>query len=474
MSLNRRSFIKSTMEGVAGMTLAGGAIKSAIAKPAQQSGFAWTDKMPINPDIDNMRVICMHDPKMAGDPSSSSYEAQNKVVDDQRVRENMDKMAMHLTGKRDPDEAWRTIFRSSKPWEESKVIIKLNCVESKMLARFSVVKKIVDVLIDFGVQPKNIVMFDGQGGMWKTYENSVDLKDSTKIRAVLSNSYSAVGGQANIKIPEITDGYAPGDLVNGVTDIIVNIAVNKGHDSPTFNVGMTTLCLKNHFGTFLNSGGFGGMYGGALTAMHLHSTKGLININKIPEIVGGNPVRQQLCIIDSLWAMKRGPSGSADSKPDRLIMGTFAGAVDYCCVKEIREKLMGVTNHQKQVIPQYLTAFGYKETDPEWVELTPDTVTIRKVNPKPSCDNIEFTLTGSSMRKSTLHFSVPRDNRENLKVRIVDLKGRMVREINGKPDAKSIHWDGRAANGNMVSPGSYAVSLSAGSYRETVQMTVLR
>lgn len=454
------------------MTLAGGGINSAIAKPAQ-SDFVWTDKMPINPDIDNMRVICMHDPKMAGDATSSSYDAQNKVVDDQRVRENMDKMAMHLTGKRNQEEAWRTIFRSSKAWEETKVIIKVNCVERKMLARFSVIKKIADVLIDFGVQPANIVMFDGQGGDWKTYESSVSLTDETKIRARLSNSYSDVGGQADVKIPEISNGYAPGDLVNGKTDIIVNIAVNKGHDSPTFNVGMTTLCLKNHFGTFLNNSS-GGWYGGALTAMHLHSTKGLININKIPEIVGGNPVRQQLCIIDSLWAMKGGPSGSADSKPDRLIMGTFAGAVDYCCVKEIREKLMGVTNHQKQVIPQYLTAFGYKETDPEWVEMTPDTVTIRKVNTKPFCDNITFTLTDSSMRKSMLNFSVPRGNKENLRVRIVDMKGRMVREINCKPGTQTLHWNGRAASGNMVSPGSYAVSLFAGGFRETMQMTVLQ
>lgn len=473
MSLNRRSFIKSTVEGVAGITLTGGGIKSAIAKPVQ-SGFVWTDKMPVNPDIDNMRVICMHDPKMAGTPTGSSFSAQNSVVDDQRVRENMDKMAMHLTGRATADEAWKTIFRSAKPWKDTKVFIKLNCVESKMLARVSVIKKIVDVLIDFGVQPANIVMFDGQGMSWKTYQSSVSLTDSKKIRAVLSNNYSAVGGQTDVKIPEISAGFAPGDLVKGATDIIVNIAVNKGHNSPTFNVGMTTLCLKNHFGTFLSSGSGGGMYGGTLMAMHLHSTKGLININKIPEIVGGNPVRQQLCIIDSLWAMKDGPSGSVDSKPDRLIMGTFAGAVDYCCVKEIREKLMGVTNHQKQVIPQFLTAFGYQETDPEWVEMTPDTVSIRKVNAHPSTDDITFTLTGSSMRKSTLHFSLPRGNSESLRVRIVDMKGRMVREIKGKPGAQSLHWDGCTASGNMVSPGSYAVSLFAGSFTETLRLTVVQ
>ncbi|HEX2957052.1 MAG TPA: FlgD immunoglobulin-like domain containing protein [Chitinispirillaceae bacterium] len=473
MPLNRRSFIKSTVEGVAGVTLAGGAINSTLAKP-MANDFTWTDKMKINPDIDNMRVICMHDPKMAADPTGSSFSAQNKVVNDQRVRDNLDKMAMHLTGKATQNEAWKTIFRSSKAWKDTKVMVKVNTVEAKMLARVSVIKKIVDVLIDFGVQPENIVMFDGQGMSWKTYESVVSLTDNTKIRAKLSNSYSALGGQTDIKIPDISAGFAPGDLVKGTTDIIVNIAVNKGHNSPSFKVGMTTLCLKNHFGTFLSSGGSGGIYGGSLMATHLHSTKGLININKIPEIVGGNPVRQQLCIIDSLWAMKDGPSGSVDAKPDRLIMGTFAGAVDYCCVKEVREKLMNVTNHQKDVIPQFLTAFGYKETDPEWVEITPDTVAIRKVNPNHSSESITFTLNGSSMPKSTLHFNLPRGNRDNLTVRIVDMKGRVVREINERSGVQTLQWDGRAANGNMVAPGSYMVSLSAGSFRETMQMTVVR
>jgi hypothetical protein len=135
---------------------------------------------------------------------------------------------------------------------------------------------------------------------------------------------------------------------------------------------------------------------------------------------------------------------------------------------------MKVTNHQAAVIPQYLTAFGYKETDPKWIEITPDTVSIRKVNPNPSTDVITFTHTGSSMQKSTLHFNLPQDNRDNLTVHIVDMKGRLVHEINERPDARSLQWDGRAANGRMVSPGYYAVSLSAGSFRETMHMTVLR
>lgn len=473
MSLSRRLFLKSSVGGAAGITLTGANLKSAMAKP-QQSGFAWTDKMAINPDIDNMRVVSMHDPEMAGDPLGSSINQVQKVVNDEKVRKNMDRMAMELAGKDTADEAWRTIFRSSKAWEDTKVIIKLNCVENKMLARVSIIKKIVDVLIDFGVKPENIVLFDGQGADWQSYEPYVSLTDDTLIRAKLSNSYSDVGGKVEVQIPDIDKGYAPGDMVNGATDIVVNIAVNKGHNSPTFNIGMTTLCLKNHFGTFLSDGGFGGMYGGGLMAMHLHSTTGLININKIKEIVGGDPVRQQLCIIDSMWAMKGGPTGSVDGKYDLLVMGTFAGAVDYCCVKKIREEVMGVTNHQAAVIPRYLTEFGYSESDPVWVAMTPTGTTTGKVNRAVSSRDFHFTFDNRGVRRNELHFSLPNANRSKINVAVFDMHGSLVRKFSVSGNSLSVRWDGKTNNGGSVRPGTYVVKVAAGRYSDSERLTILR
>jgi hypothetical protein len=74
-------------------------------------------------------------------------------------------------------------------------------------------------------------------------------------------------------------------------------------------------------------------------------------------------------------------------------MGTFAGAVDYCCVKKVREEIMKVTNHETAVIPKFLTAFGYKETDPVYFEMTPETVSVQKVNTVTPSDTFSFTLT---------------------------------------------------------------------------------
>ncbi len=97
-------------------------------------------------------------------------------------------------------------------------------------------------MIGFGVQAKTL-SFDGQGGNCKDFQSVTSLTDDTKIRGTMSNNYDSLGGRASISIPDISGGYAPKDLVDGVTDIIVNIAVNKGHDS-NFNIGKTTLCLK--------------------------------------------------------------------------------------------------------------------------------------------------------------------------------------------------------------------------------------
>jgi hypothetical protein len=84
-------------------------------------------------------------------------------------------------------------------------------------------------------------------------------------------------------------------------NILVNCAVNKGHGS---SYGSFTLTMKNHTGTMK----FG-----------CPSQQELIDENKSERILGGSPVRQLLCIVDSLWAAVPGPGDPAThiSQPDR-------------------------------------------------------------------------------------------------------------------------------------------------------------
>jgi hypothetical protein len=468
MRTTRRSFIKSSAAGTAGLVLAP-TISRSIAAVSQQ--MVWQDKMPVNPAISNMRVVCCHDPEMVTrNPSQIGvFSSTNDVIDAAIVSRNMDQMAMLLAQQSTPEDSWKTIFRSGKPWNQTKAAIKINGVMSN-LARAAVVKKITEVMVDLlGMQPTNIVVYDGHGNAAGNdkYTPYGSPTDPSKIRAIISEKFSAMGGVKNVSIPvtgTTLSGVGPTNLVDGITDILVNIAVNKGHLS---QVGTTTLCLKAHFGTFLDR------EGGSAEFMHHNLTDAVININKLDPIIGGNPVRQQLCIIDSIFASQGGPGGNADTRLDRLIMGTFAGAVDYCCVKKVRE---GEKNwrHDNSVVAKFLTSFGYNEEDPEWVEMTPTGITTGKVNPHSSAISFSFTLSHPALRTSTLHFTLPFRISGLVQAEILDLRGSHIRQLSADAATGRMLWDGKAENGRSIGAGSYIVVLTTGRYRVSERMTLVR
>ncbi len=86
----------------------------------------------------------------------------------------------------------------------------------------------------------------------------------------------------------------------------------------------------------------------------------LLSFSQSKAILGGTPVRQQLCIIDSLWAKKGGPMGAPDKRLSRLVMGTFSPAVDYATARQIREPLLGAKHPN---LDKLLSAFGYGKND---------------------------------------------------------------------------------------------------------------
>jgi hypothetical protein len=121
--------------------------------------------------------------------------------------------------------------------------------------------------------------------------------------------------------------------------------------------------MKNHLGTFNNASNKDGATG-------LHSLDAICEINKHPAILGGNPVRQQLCILDSLLANGNSAGGGWDTRVDRIAMGTFAPTVDYLVATKILAAVMNKPDKNNNV-PKFVTNFGYAETDPVWVEFTP-------------------------------------------------------------------------------------------------------
>jgi hypothetical protein len=389
-STKRRDFLKTAAMGAAGAVgLTALKFDKAVA---QTTGGGWVTGMKVNPAIDNMRVISCHDPKMlTALPTNQTFEVTNGVVNADVVAANLDQMAMLLTQKTTAADAWSTIFRSSKPWASTRVAMKTNGIGGSTTNRpkWAIYKKICDVLVNLGVQPSNIVLYDACDNATSYYSPHMSLTDATKIRAVMSSRAASLGGFTAVALTNATAISAPADLVNGNIDILVNVAACKSHNGTGghYNYGSCTLCMKNHFGTFTDgtqAQHSNNLHVGNSAASPPPPPLALFEINKHSAVLGGNPVRQQICIVDALLSNgASGPGGGWDNRTDRLVMGTFAPIVDYLSAKNILTNAtvmastpipaLGLTN-AAIILPQFLTTFGYAETDPlQWIEYNPAT-----------------------------------------------------------------------------------------------------
>jgi hypothetical protein len=382
----RRDFLKTAAVGAAG-AMGLGALKFDRAVAQSAGASAWVNGMAINPAIDNRRVICCNDPKMLTvTPKDTSFTTTNAAVDPAVVAANLDQMAMQLAQKTTATEAWSTIFRSSKPWASTRVAMKTNGIGGTTTNRpkWAIYKKLCDVLINLGAQPANIILYDACDNAATYYDTHVSLTDSTMIRAAKTSVRAAgMGGFADANLTNATGISVAADLLSGAIDILVNVAACKSHNGTGghFNYGSCTLCMKNHFGTFTDgtkAQHSDNLHVGNSGASPPPTPLALIEINKHTAVLGGNPVRQQLCIVDALLSNgASGPGGAWDNQTNRLVMGTFAPIVDYCAAKNIllNATLMstspipalGQTN-AAIILPQFLTSFGYTATDPVWLE----------------------------------------------------------------------------------------------------------
>jgi hypothetical protein len=252
-----------------------------------------------------------------------------------------------------PAEAWAAIFRKpeAKQWPEVKVAIKPNS-DSKNITRIAVIDTVCKALMGLGVKGENIIVY----GYAKVAEDQTKslrpfVGNGLPGNIVLSRGHDAMGGIVKAAIPEPHPGKfdCAAALVNGSIDILVNLAVNKGHMLHTF--GGISLTMKNHAGTFE-------------MPLRYHMKSGLnyiIAFKKSEAILGGSPVRQQLCVVDSIFGNTSGPDGVPNRRPCCLSMGTFGPAVDWLVAKKIREPMMGC-KHPK-FLEKILMEFGYHPSE---------------------------------------------------------------------------------------------------------------
>ena len=492
---SRRSFLKISAAGTAGMFIGGVSRKAAFASSQKKTqNDAWVDGTQINPNIDNMRNVFCYDSEMVtGNPNGWSPQEQNAMVNGDLVRESMDKMAIALADLEveDPNDitanaaaAWEIIIQKpeGKEWSEVGVGLKVNALDVRNSPRWAIVEKVVEVLNDLGVQNQNIILFDGgkpSEGKIPTVYDDANLPNDIRFEYIPGGA-----GECEMIDRDLTVTMCPNDILDGKIDILINLPVNKGHDRPLG--GNYTMAFKNHIGTIK---GFHEMdWGdGAIPAT-------LIVLNKTKEILGEPPVlRNQLHIIDSLWGKMAGPSGTPDRLTCCMAMGTFAPILDYLAVRKIREADreqdggpawgMGVTDTHDDAMYEYLSAFGYDPQSDEIQDL--DFINALEYEPTVSTGKrkpVQQYIGGDKITVSVsvpgnpyqAAFLVPRTS-ERIWMGIYDLQGRILRSLSFGADSRRVipvTWDRTNETGAAAPAGTYIVKLNAGKAAMTRKLVV--
>lgn len=350
--ISRRRFVKNA-------AIIGAGVSAFPVVFIRRSHAAWARKTVVHPNVDNLRVVGITDPGMAkAVEPSPSWSRQDELVNQKVVWENIDRLACTLSKTGDPGEAWRAIFvrPPRKPWSETVVAIKTNNI-GRQHTRSAVMSKICHTLTDtIGVKSSNIHIYDASHGSGMRQATPfAGLPEGCRIEDTWG------GSTAYTKIPR---PWKRGEdkseclkyLVNGTVDILINIAMCKGHSS---RFGGFTMTMKNHFGTFSPSPGH-----------RSGSVDYLMAINQTPEILGpmdprtGKVLypRQQLCLVDAIWASEDGPNCFPSHQPNFLAMGVLSPIVDYQVATKFRGERMGWGPDMKTT-SRMLTDFGYSESD---------------------------------------------------------------------------------------------------------------
>jgi hypothetical protein len=406
----------------------------------------------------------------------------------------MDEMAATLTGKDTADEAWATVFRKpdAKEWSDVKVFLKTNGTIESIMAHIPITSKVCEELIKLGVRGENIIISDpGRGAFGPTkytpYTGGNGLPEGVKVSEECypdvatdrtgGKTYGIpVGDQLIFASPDIATGE-PGNIAY-MADIIVNLAVNKGHVGKAW-IGDVTLSMKNHVGTFAlkvsESGddcpGDRDFNGGQ------KGSDFLIKINQSEAILGsgpGYPVRQQLVIMDNLWASKQGPHIGPDCPPQGILaMGTCSASVDWLVHKHVRQEIMGVTTDNEPTLVEFLDAFGYNTGELEWIEAQPipEPIGTTPGTGSEAGRKVTIMIADGQFASSPVTFILPGKDAGTARISIHDLKGKLVRNLGRIGSRAHVLWDGFGRNGSIVPAGKYAVRVVNSGFSKSGIMT---
>ncbi|MBN2036195.1 MAG: hypothetical protein JW768_05590 [Chitinispirillaceae bacterium] len=464
---NRRTFLKIAGAGTMGIAALPGSISAVSSLFSGSPG--WRDGLKINDFIDNVKAVCCYDEGMVESKLAGDFAQQNAWVNTERVARDMDDIAKNLANESDPPAAWQKIFRkpTAKNWNEVKAAIKVNCANTHNMPRIAIVGKVCTELINAGVPAANITLYDslhnatGTGKYGDSQGNPITGLPSGIVvsTATLTGPIVPVGSGTMQCSPVIARESA--GAITYIPDILVNIAVNQGVDTAGSEPG---LCMSNHIGTLKYS---------------TPSADELIAMNQCEAIIGHKtdevPCRQQLCIVDSLWALV-GPAGELKA-PCRIVMGTLPPVVDFLTAEYIRKPPRIIsdegTTYNTTMVNNWLSSFGYAASDclQGWVQFTPSTRLKETATKAITGGTIVKVSLSSARTKKPVLFRMSSSNRP-IAVSLFNLSGRRLHAYTLPPSSSRellVGWNGL---GSKLRPGRYVVSCAMGREQKTASVLV--
>ncbi|MBN1129231.1 MAG: hypothetical protein JXA71_09610 [Chitinispirillaceae bacterium] len=441
---NRRHFLKM-------VTAAGAFFMYPVKVLASRLTAGWRNDLRINPLIDNVKVVYCCDSAMVEHKIANDFAHQNEGVNNTLIAANMDEIAKRLTNQSSPAAAWQVIFRkpSAKQWNQVSAAIKVSCANTLNMPRVAIVNKVCTELINQGVAAGNITIYDtrynasGAGKYGDSLGNPIPgLPSGIAVStATLAGPNVPVGNGSMPCSPVIA--REDGGAIVYLADILVNIAANNGSNATGSELD---LCMNNHAGTL---------------KLSAPTPDELIDMNQSEAVIGEEtadvPCRQQLCIIDSLWATASdtGPSTFVDC---RIVMGMLPPIVDILTAEFVRkpQRLMN-TPYDTTVTAAWLSRFGFPTIDPQWwIEYKPSTGTRRQHRVSVAGATVITVALGPPGNAHAVRLFMPANNAP-VTIDVLTLNGRRVRRLSlaaTRNQSITVAWQNL---GKRLGAGSYTL-----------------
>ncbi len=434
--LSRRSFLKSTAIGAAGLFAAPRILSSGEAKASERG----------------VKVVrTFHEGATTG-----AYTVNQEPVDQMvhiAIRE--------LTGIGDTGEAWKSLFPGIT--STNTVAIKINLACGDVPTHPEIVNAIIDGLrmmdLDGNQLPEeNIIVWDHDTA-FMCNQTGYSVNYGGPGVQYYGTDYSGVGfdySQAyDIEHSSTTTTHYVSKIISQGCDYLINAAVMKDHD----NWAGITMCLKNHYGSFSH------IYDAAMHGNNYAS--GIPALSMILRDLLGDKIK--LNLIDATYCLCDGGPGytppyhtPSNWTYNSLLVSTDPVAVDRIGTIKINEERssrgLGLLNPDH--LPSAAGAPYFLGTDdPSSIELVEINAATQAVPEEPlpaQHVNLQAPFPNPVGGSCTLRFACAVES--DVKLAITDPSGRIVSRITEKrfPSGSfRFNWHGRDDKGRLVPSGTY-------------------